>query len=74
APMFFYILHLYVLKILYLCALLAFGKTKGAYYGVDDLYMVWLWSIALVVPLYYPTAWFARLKARRRDITWLRYL
>ncbi|MBB6521136.1 putative membrane protein [Pseudoteredinibacter isoporae] len=73
APMFFYILHLYVLKILYLVALLLFGKTKGAYYGVDHLYMVWVWSVALIVPLYYPSAWFADLKSRRRDIRWLRY-
>ncbi len=74
APMFFYILHLYVLKILYLVALMIFGKTKGAYYGVDHLYMVWVWSFALVLPLYYPSAWFAGLKSRRRDIQWLRYL
>ncbi|WP_353409463.1 DUF1624 domain-containing protein [Pseudoteredinibacter isoporae] len=74
APMFFYIFHLYALKILYLCALMLFGKTKGAYYGVDQLSTVWLWSLALVVPLYYPSAWFAKLKSRRRDIRWLRYL
>lgn len=73
APMFFYILHLYVLKILYLAALVMFGSTKGPYYGVDHLYMVWLWSFALVLPLYYPSAWFAKLKRRRRDLWWLRY-
>ena len=29
---------------------------------------------ALLAPLYFPTAWYSRLKARRRDITWLKYL
>jgi hypothetical protein len=29
---------------------------------------------ALLVPLYLPTAWYSRLKARRRDIAWLKYL
>ncbi|MEX0298793.1 MAG: DUF1624 domain-containing protein [Kordiimonas sp.] len=74
APMFFYILHLYVLRVFYLILVTIYGKTQGSYYGVDHLYMVWAWSLALVVPLYYPSAWFANLKRRRRDIKWLRYL
>lgn len=73
APMFYYILHLYVLRIFYVIALVLYGKTKGSYFGVDNLYTVWLWSIGLIVPLYYPSAWFAKLKRRRRDLTWLRY-
>jgi hypothetical protein len=40
-------------------------------FGVDS--MVWVWYLALLVPLYFPTAWYSRLKARRRDITWLKY-
>jgi len=29
--------------------------------------------VGLIVPLYIPTAWFSRLKKRRRDIAWLKY-
>ncbi|KVK88955.1 hypothetical protein WS90_37225 [Burkholderia cepacia] len=74
APMFFYLLHLYVLKALYLLALASFGANQGKYFGFDALWGVWLTSALLVVPLYGPSAWFARLKQRRKDLGWLKYL
>jgi uncharacterized membrane protein len=73
APMFFYLLHLYVLKALYLVAVAIWGTNQGDYYGFDDLSAVWLWSVVLGVTLFFPTRWFAGLKQRRRDITWLKY-
>ena len=74
APMFFYLLHLTVLRLLYHSAFAIWGATHGATFGVDDYGWVLLWYVALIVPLYVPTAWFARFKARRRDIAWLKYL
>lgn len=74
APMFFYLLHLYVLKAMYLLAVTIWGNNQGDYYGFDQLWGVWLWSLILGVGLYFPTRWFARLKQRRRDIAWLKYL
>ncbi|WP_425514676.1 DUF1624 domain-containing protein [Aquisediminimonas sediminicola] len=74
APMFYYLLHLYVLKILYLIALQIFGPTKGTVYGVDHIWIVWAWVAVLIVPLYLPTRWFAQLKQRRKDIVWLKYM
>ncbi len=74
APMFFYLLHLYVLKALYLIAVAIWGTDKGAFFGVDHLSTVYLWYLALIVPLYLPTRWFSDLKKRRKDIWWLKYL
>ncbi|MEO6359772.1 MAG: heparan-alpha-glucosaminide N-acetyltransferase domain-containing protein [Sphingomicrobium sp.] len=74
APMFFYLLHLYTLKALYWTAFSIYGPTKGAVFGVDSIGWVWLWWVLLIVPLYFPTKWFADLKQRRRDIWWLKYL
>ncbi|MCE7796296.1 heparan-alpha-glucosaminide N-acetyltransferase domain-containing protein [Sphingobium sufflavum] len=74
APMFFYLLHLYVLKALYLIALALYGPTKGTVFGVDNVSTIWVWVAILVVPLYLPTRWFAGLKQRRKDIWWLKYL
>lgn len=74
APMFFYILHIYVLRVLYHIAFAIWGANHGTVFGVDNLSTVWLWYFALLVPLYFPTAWYSRLKARRRDIAWLKYL
>ena len=73
APMFFYLFHLYVLKALYLAALAILGPNQGDTFGVDSLGAMWLWSLAMIVPLYFPTRWFARWKRRRRDLAWLRY-
>lgn len=74
APMFYYLLHLYVLKALYLIALALYGPTKGTVFGVDSVSTVWIWVALLIVPLYLPTRWFARLKQQRKDIWWLKYL
>jgi len=74
APMFFYLLHLYLLRIFYVSALAMFGPDHGAIYGVDALGWVWVWFAALIVPLYFPTRWFSLLKKRRKDIWWLKYL
>ena len=74
APMFFYLLHLYVLKLLYLASVAIWGTNHGSYFGFDSVLAVWLAAALLAVALYLPVRWFARLKARRRDIAWLKYL
>jgi uncharacterized membrane protein len=73
APMFFYVLHVLVLRALYLIAEQIWGLNQGDYYGFDNLLGVWLWAAVLGAVLYFPTRWFAQLKQRRRDITWLKY-
>jgi len=74
APMFFYLLHLYLLKSLYLIALAMYGPTKGTVFGVDNVSTLWGWVAILFLPLYFPTRWFAGFKQRHKDIRWLRYL
>ena len=74
APMFFYLLHLYVLKLMYLGALALWGPTNGSLFAVESVAALVLISTALALLLYLPTRAFAALKARRRDLLWLRYL
>ena len=74
APMFFYLLHLYVLKLLYVLAEARWGHTHGAYFAVDHVASLWVITALLALALYWPTRAFARFKARRRDLAWLRYL
>ncbi len=74
APMFFYLLHLYVLKALYLAGEGVWGLNQGKFFGVDSMASIWLISVLLAVALYWPVRWFGRLKAARRDIFWLKYL
>ncbi len=73
APMFFYLLHLYVLKAMYLSAFTLWGATEGSVYAFSHLSSLWLLSLLLCFGLFFPTRWFARLKQRRRDIAWLKY-
>ncbi|MFT4191640.1 MAG: heparan-alpha-glucosaminide N-acetyltransferase domain-containing protein [Comamonas sp.] len=74
APMFFYLLHLYVLKFLYLAAVSIWGLNHGDYFGFDSVGAVWLGMLVLAAALYAPVKAFAAFKARRRDIAWLKYL
>ena len=74
APMFFYVIHLYTLKAIYWTAYSIYGPTKGTVFGVGSVAWVWVWVAILILPLYFPTRWFAGLKQRRRDIWWLKYL
>lgn len=74
APMFFYLLHLYVLKTLYVACAALLGLNHGNYFGFDSIGAVWLAALLLPLALYPPVRWFAGLKARRRDIAWLKYL
>lgn len=74
APMFFYILHLYVLKFLYLACHALWGGNKGELFGFDSMQAVWACWLLLPFVLYPAVAAFARFKARRRDLTWLKYL
>jgi uncharacterized membrane protein len=74
APMFFYLLHLYVLKVLYVACVALLGLNHGNYFGFESMGAVWLVALLLPLALYPPVHWFARLKARRRDLAWLKYL
>jgi hypothetical protein len=72
APMFFYILHLYVLLVLYRVVLAIFGPNKGELFGVDDFYWVWIISPILAFALYFPCRAFANFK-RTSQQAWVRY-
>jgi len=73
-PMFFYILHLYVLKALYLSGQAIWGNNKGDYFGFDAVWQLWVCAAILAWLMYPVVKAFARFKARRRDLVWLKYL
>ncbi|WP_460372512.1 DUF1624 domain-containing protein [Pseudomonas sp. Tul1A2] len=74
APMFFYLLHLYALKVLYLIGVALFGLNQGSYFGFSSVAAIWLAAALLSIALFPVVRWFSALKARRRDIAWLKYL
>lgn len=72
APMFFYILHLYVLLIGYRLMVAIFGTNQGDYFGVDSVAQVWLIALVLAAVLYYPTQCFANFK-KKTTKPWVKY-
>ncbi|MDK2091745.1 hypothetical protein [Aliarcobacter butzleri] len=72
--MFFYLIHLYFLKFLYLSAVAIYGLNQGQYFGLSQTWQMPLLSILFAFILYFPTKWYANLKQKRRDIKWLKYL
>ncbi|ENW78280.1 hypothetical protein F909_03967 [Acinetobacter sp. ANC 3929] len=72
-PMFFYIVHLYVLKVLYLIAVNIFGTNYGEYYGVESVSTLWTIAIVLSVLLYPLVYKFSEFKHRNKHITLLKY-
>jgi uncharacterized membrane protein len=69
APMFFYILHLYVLQ------LLARGlEAAGFAARMEAVWQVWVLTVVLSAVLYPAVRAFAAFKGRRRDLVWLKYL
>lgn len=72
-PMFFYLLHLYVLKLIYVVCVALFGLTHGKYFGVDDVSTLWIVSIILSVALYPIVLVFAQFKHSHKHISILKY-
>jgi uncharacterized membrane protein len=72
APMFFYVLHLYVLLVLQRLAVATVGANHGARFGVDDVYWIWIVAAVLAVALYFPCRAFSRYK-RTSTRAWVRY-
>lgn len=84
-PLFYYVLHIYLLRILSILISLAFHqpiwhgtviadfaqKPAGYGHGLPFIYAVWILAVAM---LYRPSLWFMQLKSRHRDWEWLSYL
>jgi len=72
APMFFYVLHLYVLLVGYRLLLAIVGPNQGQLFGVGHLWWIWAIAALLAALLYFPTRAFARFK-HSTDLAWVKY-
>lgn len=72
APLFFYLLHLYVLLLAYQLALHFYGANHGELFCVNHIRWIWGITILLGVVLYWPTKMFAKFK-QSSSWKWVRY-
>ncbi|PHV24894.1 hypothetical protein CSQ93_26880 [Janthinobacterium sp. BJB426] len=72
APMFYYLLHLYLLLAIGLTLTAVLGANHGARYGVEHIWQVWLLALLLMPVLYFPCRAFANYK-RTSTQAWVRY-
>jgi uncharacterized membrane protein len=72
APMFYYLLHLYLLLAIGLTLTAVLGANHGKRYGVEHIWQVWLLALLLMPALYFPCRAFARYKRASRQ-AWVRY-
>ncbi|SDA86073.1 MULTISPECIES: DUF1624 domain-containing protein [unclassified Janthinobacterium] len=72
APMFYYLLHLYLLLAISLTLTAVLGANHGQRYGVEHLWQVWLLALLLMPVLYFPCRAFANYK-RSSQQAWVRY-
>jgi uncharacterized membrane protein len=85
-PMFYYVLHLYLIHLVAIIAALAFHQpaawlwhgamsllpTPSGYgHGLPFIYAMWILVVAL---LYLPCRWFMEFKRQHRDWNWLSYV
>jgi len=84
-PMFYYILHIYVIHLLSIAVSVAFHqpilrgsviadfaqKPPGYGHGLPFVYAMWILVVAI---LYVPCRWFMNYRSRHRDWAWLSYL
>lgn len=72
APMFIYILHLYVLLISYRIVLATVGPNVGDLFALDYVWQLWAIAALLMWALYYPTRAFAKFK-HSTNMAWVKY-
>jgi uncharacterized membrane protein len=71
-PMFFYLVHLYLLLAMQNLLVAIAGANHGSRFGVDHYWWVWLVSCALIPVLYLPCRVFSAYK-QRSTRAWVRY-
>lgn len=72
APMFYYLLHLYLLLAIGLTLTAVLGANHGSRYGVGHIWQVWLLALLLMPVLYFPCRAFANYKRASKQ-AWVRY-
>jgi uncharacterized membrane protein len=84
-PLFYYVLHIYLLNLMARLVALAFHQSifhgtviadfaqrpLGYGHGLPFIYAMWILAVAI---LYRPSRWFMEFRSRHRDWAWLSYL
>lgn len=65
-PLFFYVVHLYLLHCLYLLFAAVLGPNQAVRFGFEEVWMIWAMVPPVLAALYLPCRWFGHLKQEGR--------
>ncbi len=71
-PMFFYIIHIYLVHLINKFCILLWGTNQGQYFSFSGVWGLWIFSLIIAVPLWFLCRWYGEIK-RKSNNTILKY-
>lgn len=73
APLFFYVLHLYLIHLLNLAATASWGQGDASLFSLPNVGTLWILALFVAVPCCFACRWFGQVKRQNRR-WWMQYL
>lgn len=66
-PMFFYIVHIYLVNLINQFCIMVWGPNQGQYFSFSGIWGLWIFSIILAVPLWFLCRWYGDIKRKSKN-------
>lgn len=66
-PMFFYIIHIYLIHLINKFCILIWGTNQGQYFSFSGVWGIWIFSMILAVPLWFVCRWYGDIKRKSNN-------
>lgn len=66
-PMFFYVVHIYLLNVMNRLAKLTWGPNQGIHFSAPNVLSLWLIAAVIAIPLYFMCQWYGQIKRKSQN-------
>lgn len=66
-PMFFYIIHIYLVHLINKFCILLWGTNQGQYFSFSGVWGLWIFSLIIAVPLWFLCRWYGEIKRKSNN-------
>lgn len=66
-PMFFYIIHIYLIHLINKFCILIWGTNQEQYFSFSGVWGIWIFSMILAVPLWFVCRWYGDIKRKSNN-------